>query len=101
MNSGTTRRATSASCCPGTRSCSRSRARVNAHDNAAAESFFATLKEELLYRGVWPTRSAARRAIFAYVEVFYNRRRMHSSLGYLTPVDYEARRRDSDEAQAA
>lgn len=70
-------------------------------DNAVAESFFATLKEELLYRGVWPTRSAARRAIFEYVEVFYNRQRMHSSLDYLTPVDYEARRRDSDEAQAA
>ena len=70
-------------------------------DNAVAESFFATLKEELLYRGVWPTRNAAKRAIFEYVEVFYNRQRMHSSLDYLTPVDYEARRRDSDEAQAA
>ena len=73
----------------------------DALDNAMCESFFATLKEELLYRGVWPTRSAARRAIFEYVEVFYNRQRMHSSLDYLTPVDYEARRRDSDEAQAA
>ena len=101
MNSGTTRRATSASCCPGTRSCSRSRARVNAHDNAAAESFFATLKEELLYRGVWPTRSAARRAIFEYVEVFYNRQRMHSSLDYLTPVEYEARTQGRNKALAA
>jgi len=70
-------------------------------DNAVAESFFATLKEELLYRGVWPTRGAAKRAIFEYVEVFYNRQRMHSSLDYLTPADYEARRRDSDEAWAA
>lgn len=70
-------------------------------DNAVAESFFATLKEELLYRGVWPTRTAAKRAIFEYVEVFYNRRRMHSSLDYLTPVDYEVRRRNLDEAQAA
>lgn len=70
-------------------------------DNAVAESFFATLKEELLYRGVWPTRSAAKRAIFEYVEVFYNRQRMHSSLDYLTPVDYEARRTHLDEAQAA
>jgi len=69
-------------------------------DNAVAESFFATLKEELLYRGVWPTRAAARRAIFEYVEVFYNRRRMHSSLDYLSPVDYEARSRDLQEAQA-
>ena len=66
-----------------------------------AESFFATLKEELLYRGVWPTRVAARRAIFEYVEVCYNRQRMHSTLGYLTPVAYEARRRDLIETQAA
>ena len=70
-------------------------------DNAVAESFFATLKEELLYRGVWPTRAAARRAIFEYVEVFYNRQRLHSALDYLTPVAYEARRRDLSEAQAA
>ena len=70
-------------------------------DNAVAESFFSTLKEELLYRGVWPTRSAARRAIFEYVEVFYNRQRLHSALDYLTPVAYEARQRDLGEAQAA
>jgi transposase InsO family protein len=70
-------------------------------DNAVAESFFSTLKEELIYRGSWPTRAAARRAIFEYVEVFYNRQRMHSALGYLSPVDYEARRRDLTEAQAA
>jgi transposase InsO family protein len=70
-------------------------------DNAVAESFFATLKEELLHRGVWPTRAAAKRAIFEYVEVFYNRQRMHSALDYLTPVAYEARQRDLNEAQAA
>lgn len=70
-------------------------------DNAVAESFFSTLKEELIYRGSWPTRAAARRAIFEYVEVFYNRQRMHSALGYLSPVDYEARCRDLKEAQAA
>jgi len=70
-------------------------------DNAVAESFFATLKEELLYRGVWPTRVAAKRAIFEYVEVFYNRQRMHSTLDYLTPVAYEARQRDLMAAQAA
>lgn len=70
-------------------------------DNAVAESFFATLKEELLYRGVWPTRSAARRAIFEYVEVFYNRRRMHSALGYLSPTDYEAEQGDLNTARAA
>ena len=70
-------------------------------DNAVAESFFSTLKEELLYRGVWPTRSAARRAIFEYVEVFYNRRRLHSALGYLSPADYEAEQGDLNTAQAA
>lgn len=70
-------------------------------DNAVAESFFSTLKEELIYRGSWPSRAAARRAIFEYVEVFYNRERMHSALGYLSPVDYEARRRDLGKAQAA
>src|SRR5450759_2001118 len=70
-------------------------------DNAVAERFFSNLKAELLYRGVWPTRAAARRAIFEYVEVFYNRQRMHSTLGYLTPVAYEARRRDLTATQAA
>ena len=70
-------------------------------DNAVAESFFSTLKEELLYRGAWPTRAAARRAIFEYVEVFYNRQRLHSSLGYLSPADYEAERRDLRKDKAA
>ena len=70
-------------------------------DNAVAESFFATLKEELLYRASWPTRDAAKRAIFEYVEVFYNRQRMHSALDYLAPVEYEARERDLNKAQAA
>jgi putative transposase len=62
-------------------------------DNAVAESFFATLKRELVDRpdrAPWPTRAAARQAIFDYVEVFYNRRRRHSTLGYLSPVAYEA-----------
>jgi len=67
-------------------------------DNAVAESFFATLKEELVYRLVLPTREAARRAIFEFIEVFYNRSRLHSSLGYLTPAEYEAARRQSAEA---
>ena len=70
-------------------------------DNAVAESFYATLKEELLYRGIWPTRAAAKRAVFEYVEVFYNRQRLHSSLGYLSPADYEAKQRITSEAQAA
>ena len=70
-------------------------------DNAVAESFFATLKEELLYRASWPTRAAARRAIFEYVEVFYNRQRLHSALGYLSPADYEAEQRDLRTDKAA
>jgi len=69
-------------------------------DNAVAESFFAALKEELLYRGVWPTRVAAKRAIFEDIEVFYNRQRMHSSLDCLTPVAYEARQRELIATQA-
>jgi transposase InsO family protein len=58
-------------------------------DNAVAESFFATLKTELVYTQSWPTRAAARSALFEYIEVFYNRRRLHSSLGYRPPVEYE------------
>ena len=61
-------------------------------DNAVAESFFSSLKEELVHRQSWATRAQARRAIFEYIEVFFNRRRMHSSLGYLSPAEYEARR---------
>jgi putative transposase len=59
-------------------------------DNAAAESFFATLKSELLHRAVWPTRQHARTAIFHYVEGFYNRLRRHSTLNYQSPDAYEA-----------
>ncbi len=63
-------------------------------DNAVAESFFATLKEELVHRQALPTRAAARRAIFEFIEVFYNRRRLHSTLNYRTPVEYEEERRN-------
>jgi transposase InsO family protein len=59
-------------------------------DNAVAESFFSTLKLDLLYRHSWPTRAAARSAIFEYIEVFYNRERRHSTLGNLSPADYES-----------
>ncbi len=61
-------------------------------DNAVAESFFASLKEELIHRRSWATRAQARRAIVEYIEVFFNRRRLHSSLGYLAPAEYEAQR---------
>ncbi len=54
-------------------------------DNAMAESFFAALKNELVHRTVFPTRERARRAIAEYIEVFYNRQRLHSELGYKTP----------------
>ncbi|BFU47405.1 IS3 family transposase [Krasilnikovia sp. MM14-A1004] len=59
-------------------------------DNAVAESFFATIKTELLHRQPWPTHTAARQAIFEYVEGWYNTRRRHSTLGYLSPAEYEA-----------
>ncbi|WP_220386377.1 IS3 family transposase [Frankia sp. ArI3] len=58
-------------------------------DNAAAESFFGTLKNELVYREIYPTRRAARSAIAEYIEVFYNRQRLHSTLGYHTPEHVE------------
>jgi transposase InsO family protein len=60
-------------------------------DNAVAESFFGSLKTELIHRRSWATRAQARRAVFDYIEVFFNRARLHSSLGYLTPTEYEAR----------
>jgi putative transposase len=61
----------------------------SAYDNALAESFVATLKTELLYRNTWPTRQAAGTAIFEYIEGFYNTRRRHSALGYLSPAEFE------------
>lgn len=60
-----------------------------------AESWFSTLKTELIHRQSWATRAEARRAIFEYIEVWYNRRRLHSSLNFLSPADYEATRRVS------
>jgi len=61
----------------------------SAYDNALAESFVATLKTELLYRSSWPSRQLARTAIFEYIEGFYNTRRRHSALGYLSPAEFE------------
>jgi transposase InsO family protein len=61
-------------------------------DNAVAESFFSTLKQELVYRSTFPTRAVARAAIFEFIEVFYNRSRLHSTLGNLTPAEYEEKR---------
>jgi transposase InsO family protein len=59
-------------------------------DNAVAESFFATLKNELVWDRDFHTRDQAKREIFEYIEVFYNRQRIHQTLGYRTPVAFEA-----------
>jgi len=59
------------------------------YDNAMMESFWATLKEECCGTTIFATRDEAKTAIFAYIEVYYNRKRLHSSLGYMSPIDYE------------
>lgn len=66
--------------------------RGDAYDNAVAESFFATLKKELVHRRPWPTRRELGSAVFEYIEAFYNRQRRHSTLGYLSPEEYESGR---------
>jgi hypothetical protein len=58
-------------------------------DNACCETFHATLKKERIYRHSWPTRAAARSAIFEYIEGWYNPRRRHSTLAYLSPIEFE------------
>ena len=65
--------------------------RGNCWDNACVESFFGTLKRELVYHRHYATREDATRDIFEYIEVFYNRKRRHSTLGYDSPAEYEAR----------
>ncbi len=61
----------------------------DAYDNAVAESFFATLKKELIHRRSWPTKRELGSAVFEYIEAFYNRERRHSTLGMLSPAEYE------------
>lgn len=63
--------------------------KANCYDNAAMESFWSTLKNELIHRRKYATRAEARRDIFAWIETYYNRVRLHSSLGYKSPVDFE------------
>jgi transposase InsO family protein len=70
-------------------------------DNAVAESFFATLKLELIYTRSWPSIAQARHAVFDYIEVFYNQRRLHTTLGYLSPADYENRNTTNHKAAHA
>jgi transposase InsO family protein len=60
-----------------------------AYDNAVAESFFSNLKNELIHNTVYLTRESARAAIFSYIELFYNRQRIHQTLGYVSPVEFE------------
>jgi hypothetical protein len=68
----------------------------DAYDNAAAESLFATIKRELVHRHRFPTRAAARTSVFEFIEVFYNRRRLHSSIGYVSPAEFERRLRHEE-----
>lgn len=63
----------------------------NCWDNACVESFFGTLKRELVYHRHYATREDAKQDLFEYIEVFYNRKRRHSTLGYVSPAEYEAR----------
>ena len=69
-----------------------------AYDNALAESFFATLETELIDRNRWPTHAAARADVFDWIEAFYNRVRLHSSLGNLAPAEFERRYRSTTTA---
>jgi putative transposase len=57
-------------------------------DNAVAESFFNTLKAEMVHRTIFETRDQAHNALFDYIEIFYNKRRLHSVLGYLSPEEF-------------
>ncbi|MDD2800553.1 MAG: IS3 family transposase [Methylococcales bacterium] len=61
----------------------------NCWNNAVSESFFHTLKTELIHHQIYTTRTEARQAVFEYIDVFYNRERLHSANGYLSPIDYE------------
>jgi len=72
-------------------------------DNAVAESFFATIKKELIHRRSWPTRAELSTEVFDYIETFYNRQRRHSTLGQLSPVEFETStlRRDGAEDAAS
>ena len=63
--------------------------RGDAYDNAVAETFFATLKKELVNRRTWPSRLELQSAMFEYIEAFYNRQRRHSTLGMVSPAEYE------------
>ena len=65
--------------------------KVNCRDNAPMESFFGTLKTELVHHRESPDRDTARRELFPYIEGYYNRRRIHSAIGYITPQQAEVK----------
>ncbi len=69
-------------------------AQGHCYDNAAMESFFSTLKTELLHRQGWQSHAQVKLAIFDYIETFYNRRRLHSALNYQSPAEFETRARN-------
>jgi putative transposase len=69
--------------------CSMSR-KANCWDNAVLESFNATIKTELIHRTKWLTREEARAAVYSYIETWYNPKRLHSTLGYVSPIEFEA-----------
>ena len=64
----------------------------NCYDNAVVESFFSTLKNELVHERDYHTREEAQAEVFEFIEVFYNRQRLHQTLGYVSPVQFEAAR---------
>ena len=74
---------------------------MTARANAVGESWFATLKEELIYQRLWATIAQVRRAVIEFIEIFYNRQRLHSSLGYLTPVEFEQKIHQHTRQEAA
>lgn len=67
------------------------KAKGNCYDNASVETFFKTIKAELIWRQSWPTRRQAEAAIFQYINGFYNTRRRHSYLGGISPLAFEAK----------
>ncbi len=73
-------------------------AKGDCYDNASMESFFATLKKELVHGRRFSSRAEARLAIIDYIETWYNSRRLHSSLGYLSPLEFEKKQSPSQAA---
>jgi transposase InsO family protein len=76
-------------------------AKGSCFDNAVLESFHATIKKDLIHRRSWPTKAEARVAVFDYIEAFYNRRRRHSTLGMLSPAEFETGTLRTDGASLA